>query len=479
MPAHLSAVIRLPDFDPFFAGVIWITFNYYSPIQMNCLNGGMTKIVANNYLVELLTDTHARTLELLQGLDSEQIMGPRFPVVNPLLWEIGHVAWFYEQFILRMLYGYKPVLENGDSIYDSIAIEHSVRWDLPLLRLEDCLKFIDTVRHRLIDRLEGEYASEQDSFIYQFAAFHQDMHNEAYSYTRQTLAYPTPDFSSAKHLPQDKKNNGPLPGDAEIPGGRFTLGSGQDAAFLFDNEKWSHEVTVCPFRIARATVTNQEYAAFVEDDGYRRRDLWHDVGWTWRSRTKSERPVYWIEDGPGKWLMQRFDQYIELPAYEPVIHVNWYEASAYCNWAKRRLPTEIEWEVAAAGEPDGAGALCRDRKRLYPWGNSIADETQANLDGRVNGCIDVAAWPAGDSAFGCRQMLGNVWEWTYSTFDPYPGFKPDAYREYSEPVFGTRKVLRGGAWATRSRMVNNMYRNFFTPERRDILAGFRTCALFD
>ena len=172
----------------------------------------MTKIVSNNYLAELLSDTHGRTLELLTGLDQNQLMGPKLPIVNPLLWEIGHVAWFYEQFILRMLYGYEPVLPDGDAIYDSIAIGHDVRWDLPLLAREECLRYIDCIRNKLLDRLSGEEASEQDSFIYQFAAFHQDMHNEAYSYSRQTLAYPAPEFKSAAHLQRDD-TRGPLPGN--------------------------------------------------------------------------------------------------------------------------------------------------------------------------------------------------------------------------------------------------------------------------
>jgi iron(II)-dependent oxidoreductase len=439
----------------------------------------MTKIVSNKYLAEILNDAHTRTLELVAGLSDAQLLGPKLLIVNPLLWEIGHVAWFYEQFILRSLYGYPPVLQNGDELYDSIAIEHGVRWDLPMLPLDACLRYIDTIRGRLIDRLHGDYASVQDSFIYQFAAFHQDMHNEAYTYSRQTLAYPEPVFDSANRLYKDESNHGPLPGDATVPGGKFMLGSARNAAFLFDNEKWSHAVLVHPFRIARAPVTNTEYADFIADGGYRRHELWHDVGWEWRRETGAEHPVYWIPDGPGKWLMRRFDQTIDLPPHQPVVHVNWYEASAWCKWAGRRLPTEIEWETAAAGVADGTGSIAIDQKRLYPWVDRRDGDSPANLDGRVTGCVDVAAYPEGDSFFGCRQMLGNVWEWTSSSFDPYPGFAPDAYREYSEPVFGTRKVLRGGAWATRSRMVNNMYRNFFTPERRDILAGFRTCAPHD
>ena len=147
---------------------------------------------------------------------------------------------------------------------------------------------------------------------------------------------------------------------------------------------------------------------------------------------------------------------------------------------ERRLPTELEWEVAATAEPGVGGRTLIGGKRLQPWGQ-VADAIEvgehANLDGACGGPLDVAACGAGDSAFGCRQMLGNVWEWTASDFLPYPGFSADIYRDYSEPWFGTRKVLRGGCWATRARLATPVYRNFFTPDRRDIFAGFRTCAL--
>jgi iron(II)-dependent oxidoreductase len=131
--------------------------------------------------------------------------------------------------------------------------------------------------------------------------------------------------------------------------------------------------------------------------------------------------------------------------------------------------------MAAADEPDRSGALA-PRKRRYPWGDAPPDPTHANLDGRALGCIDVAALPDGDSAFGCRQMFGNVWEWTATTFEPYPGFVVDPYRDYSRPWFGTHKVLRGGCYATQARLLRNTWRNFYPPDRRDVLAGFRTCA---
>jgi iron(II)-dependent oxidoreductase len=153
------------------------------------------------------------------------------------------------------------------------------------------------------------------------------------------------------------------------------------------------------------------------------------------------------------------------------MHVSWYEADAYCRWAGRRLPTEAEWEYAAATPSQGAV-----RKRRYPWGYAVATPDRANLFGVAPGPVDVSAFAGGDSAYGCRQMIGNVWEWTADTFLPYPGFVADPYREYSEPWFGNHKVLRGGCFATRATLIRNTWRNFYTPDRRDAFAGFRTCA---
>ena len=433
----------------------------------------MTAQKTTGYLKTIMTESRTRTLELLEGLDDQQLMGPRWDTVNPLRWEIGHVAWFHESFIARRLDNTPPIWDRGDEIYDSIKIEHGARWDLPLLTREESLKYMQDVEDANFARLSGNQAGEEDSFIYQFSTFHNDMHNEAYSYQRQTLSYPRPSFAvQAENAAEE--NAGPLPGDVEIPGGSFRLGAEKTDAFVFDNEKWAHDVLVRPFRIAKAPVTNEEFAAFVDDGGYDRRELWPDAGWGWRMKEEAGHPAYWLKDG-GRWMIRQFDEVNPLPPHQPVSHVNWYEAMAYCKWAGRRLPTELEWEVAASGEPDANGNLA-GAKRLYPWGDDAPGPEHCNMDGRVTGTVDVAALPAGDSAWGCRQMMGNIWEWTTTQFDPFPGFAPDAYKEYSEPVFHTRKVLKGGAWATRSRMVNNRHRNFFTNPRRDVLAGFRTCA---
>lgn len=265
-------------------------------------------------------------------------------------------------------------------------------------------------------------------------------------------------------------------GDALIPGGTLWLGSPPGPAFVFDNEQWAHPVEVAPFSMSRTAVSQGEFAGFVDDRGYQRRDLWSEAGWDWRSAVGADHPVYW-QSGSDGWLRRRFDTWVPLEPELPVLHVNWYEADAYCRWAGRRLPMESEWELAASGEPTSMGESVTGRKRRYPWGDEPPTPERANLDWRAPGCIDVGALPAGDSAFGCRQMIGNAWEWTSTVFGPYPGFGAGPYRDYSKPWFGDHMVLRGGCWATRSSLITNVYRNFYKPDRRDVWAGFRTCAL--
>lgn len=429
----------------------------------------MTQRLPAEHLAAIMDDAHRRSLALIRGLDDAQLMGPRLPIVNPLRWEIGHVAWFHEKFVLRDLYGYPPIFPDGDELYDSAAIPHEMRWELPLPGMEETIRYAEAVERCCLGRLDRGVASEQDSFRYQFTTFHEDMHTEAYICARQTLGHPAPELGrpAAETPPGDS-----LLRDAAVPGGTFRLGAERNAPFLFDNEKWAHPVEVQPFAIARAPVSNAEFAAFVEAGGYRRRALWSESGWKWRTEAGATRPLYWIPGGGGEFRVRRFDRSEPLAEEEPVIQVNWFEANAWCAWAGRRLPTEVEWETAALGEParDGLAAT----KRTYPWGEAPPEPRRANLDGWSLGCVPVGALPDGDSAFGCRQMLGNVWEWTADTFAPFPGFRSDAYREYSEAGFHRTKVLRGGAWATRSRMLNGRYRNFFSPDRRDVLAGFRT-----
>lgn len=435
----------------------------------------MTEQRSATDLSAMMRSAHQRTMELIDGLNDEQLIGPKLPILNPTLWEIGHVGWFHEQFILRREHGHQPMLDRGDLLYDSIAINHDDRWDLPLYSLEEMKDYLARVLETLVERLDDGLASERDSYLYQFTTFHEDMHDEAFTWARQTLAYPTPAFQPDGQTGGVAATDGHDPvdrGDAKIPGGVFTMGSKPDAAFYFDNEKWAHEVVVAPFRMAKAPVTNAEFAAFVEAGGYETDSLWPADGLKWRVETGAKHPVYWKVDKSCGWRLRRFDRWLDLPADEPVIHVNWYEANAYCQWAGRRLPSEAEWEFAATMRTGADGALVKHR---FPWGDEMPTPDHANLDGFALGCVSIDACGAGENEWGCRHLIGNVWEWTADTFGPFDGFAPDDYKEYSEPLFGSTKVLRGGAWTTRSRYASGIYRNYFQPDRRDVLGGFRTC----
>ena len=423
-------------------------------------------------------DAHQRTLQLVHGLTDDQLMGPMLPIVNPLRWEIGHAAYFYEYWVLRQHLKHEPIRADADQLYDSISIAHDDRWGLPLPTMAQTFDYMETVLSHVKQAL-ATGSDDQRDYLAQYAVFHQDMHNEAYTYTRQTLDYPAPDISdTGSALGEQVVADGELSGDAHIPGGTFMLGASQQDGFIFDNEKWAHPIQIEPFSIARAATSNADYLAFVEAGGYNDKRWWDDEGWQWREQRQLSMPVYWRHRSTG-WQIKRFDQWVEMPMNAALIHVCWHEAQAYCRWAGRRLPTEAEWEVAAAAEPSADGVSLSPVKRQYPWGNSAPRRDQANLDGTALGTVDVGAFSPGDSAFGCRQMIGNVWEWTQDTFQPYPGFVADMYEDYSQPLFGITKVLRGGAWTTRARMIRNTWRTYYGPDRNDVFAGFRTCARKD
>ena len=406
-----------------------------------------------------LVDARARSLALLEDLDDEEMLGPKLRIVNPPLWEIGHVAWFQERWTLRHLSGRASLLDGSDALYDSAAVVHDSRWELGLPDRAGTLRYVRDVLDGVLERLRSVPLTGDELYFHRLALFHEDMHGEAFVYTRQTNGWAPPPVEA----PAEPEPGGPHSGDVEHAGGLLELGAPREAPFALDNEQWRHTVEVRPFRLACAPVTQAELRAFVEDDGYARRELWSDVGWTWRNAAGAERPVYWrrVDDG---WQRRHYDRWVPLEEHRAALHVNWYEADAFCRWAGRRLPTEAQWELAA-------GAA------LHPWGDAAATPEHANLDLARDGCVDVGAFVAGDTASGCRQMTGNLWEWTATTFGPYPGFVPGPYKEYSEPWFGDHMVLRGGAFATRARMLRNTWRNFYTPDRRDVLAGFRTAAL--
>lgn len=414
--------------------------------------------------------------------DDPRWIGPYMPILNPPLWELAHVAWFAELMVCRELHQLSDMISDVDALYDSAKVSHQSRWELPFPSAARSRDYVQRVGDAISSLVLDDRGIDTTAHFATYVVAHHDAHVEALTYTRQTLELPAPFIApAAPALPHDAS----VIGDAAVDGGRLLLGASIHQPFVQDNEKWAHPVDVAPFTMAKTVVSMGDYHQFVNDGGYSNDKFWMPESLEWRHEAAATQPAYWrqAEGGTaGDWEHRVFTEWhdIEASEHNAMTYVNWHEAQAFCAWAGRRLPTEAEWEFAATTDSTGF------KRYQFPWeeqyGSANTDHNpapanRAALDGRTGGPVDITAFADGDGPWGHRQLFGNVWEWTSDTFEPYPSFEPDHYRENSEPWFGTRKMLRGGSWATRSRYVRGTFRNFFTPDRRDVIAGFRTCAI--
>lgn len=438
-------------------------------------------------LIQALKNTHQKVFDLVNTLGDEQLSIPYHPGVNPPLWEIGHAAFFFEVFILKGLDKAGSFDPSMDDIWDSFNIDHEDRWKPGMIPSKDnTLHYVDEIHKRILARIEKNELSQDDLYLYKYAIFHQNMHIESLIWARQTMGYKKMEFAEIgnKDIPLGAESS---LGDAKIPAGCYWIGMPANSEnfasddFAFDNEKPGFEIDIESFSISKTLVSNQEFLAFVEDGGYENEALWSWGGKKWL-RTEhdfgippkkqiglAKQPLYWKQEN-GKWLERHFDQWKLLVPEYPVTHISHFEAEAFCNWAGRRLPTEYEWEVAALDNQKG------QERRKFPWGNSM-DASKVDMDGGHVAHIPVTAYPEGDSVFGCRQMLGTVWEWTATQYLPYDGFTVDMYVFMSILQFGYHKTTKGGSCATSSSLIRGSYRQAYLPDRTDVFVGFRTCAL--
>ena len=394
-------------------------------------------------LARALQESRQRTLALCA--DYAQALGPAMPVpqsdeLNPPLWELGHIGWFADWWIARHplrhlgvdadpLADRLPARQqrqgrDADALYNSSEVPHDRRWQLPLPDLEQTLADLQASLDDTLALLARAEETDPGLYFFRLALFHEDMHAEAAVHMAQTLglplgplaAYGTPEAPPAATLAVT---------DHEMSIGATEVRLGWDGpGFAFDNELGAHTVAVAPFRIDAAPVSWSRFLPFVDAGGYQDPRWWTPAGLAWLHTSGARHPRHLHREGHG-WVQLQHGRRLPLAWQAPAVHLNAHEAEAWCRWAGRRLPTEAEWMAAAR---------------------------QAGWQGM------------------------QVWEWTASRFEPFPGFRPHPYRDYSAPWFDGRPVLKGASSATIARLRHTAYRNFYTPQRNDILAGFRSAA---
>ena len=449
-------------------------------------------------------------MEIVAPLEIEDYVIQTAEFMSPPRWHIGHTSWFFETVLRKYQTGYKPFSEDFlfffNSYYEGFGerIERQKRGTRSRPTVAETKQYrarIDEQMARFIESVSDRKDAPEILSIVRLGLEHEMQHQELLVYDIKHLLVDQFD-APMKPVPASVAT---VTGMAEIEGGLFELGypvrGVSDDYFAWDNEKPQHKVFLQDFLLDRAPVSNGEYLEFMNAGGYKDFRWWHSAGWEKVNTENWQAPLYW-EQQDGVWMIRDFGGLHPVTAKlnEPVSHVSFLEASAYAKWAGKRLPTEAEWEKAATvaepvsvpganpspsgrGQGEGGKAIATgpprelsgNSKREFPWGNSAPDESKANLF--ENGFWNVApigSFPEGQSAHGCQQMIGDVWEWTTSDYTPYPGFKSE-FDEYNDKWFVGQKVLRGGSFATPQIHIRSTYRNFFYPHERWMIAGFR-CA---
>jgi iron(II)-dependent oxidoreductase len=421
----------------------------------------------------LLLEARERTLLLVAPLSEAELRAQHDPLMSPIIWDLGHIAHFEDVWLRENVRSVDTGSEGLRGIYNPFENPRAVRDELPLPTLLECREYLGSVRRHVLEGLGSLELDDptpllRDGFVFRMVLQHEYQHNET---ILQTLQLKRGDlYAAPRQLSTPTRHPDAPDADAMVrfPGGPVQIGT-DDRSAAYDNERAAHPVELEPFWIDVHPVTNGAYLRFVEQGGYRNDDCWSEAGRAWRDREGLVAPKYWAESPSGQ--TERFmDRTQPLDPMKPVAHVCYWEAEAYARWAGKRLPTEAEWEAAAAWDPEARTV------RRYPWGDAAPTPLHANLDALLFETTQIGCYPEGRSAIGCWDMVGNVWEWTATEFRPYPGYRTFPYPEYSEVFFGDEyKVLRGGSWATRFGAIRNSFRNWDYPIRRQIFSGFR-CA---
>jgi gamma-glutamyl hercynylcysteine S-oxide synthase len=438
-------------------------------------------------------DARQETFRLFDLCDERDLHASPGFGYRPIIWHLAHIGVFEAYWLLQKSQGLAAPDERYERIFDPISTPREESKNLP--SRAEMESYLLRVRDAVLSYLKGFDFDSRDpvkhgGYIFNLVLEHERQHQETLCYLLQMLD------PSKKRRPASVGADGAASllnssDEAEaasealaremlvVPEGPFEMGSVWDS-FAYDNELPAREVFVPAFRIARLPVTVGEFAAFVSEGGYARREFWTEEGWRWKEKEEWTAPLYWRvipnADPEGEddvesygWAVRTmFDDGRFHLSNHPVTGVSFYEAEAYARFAGKRLPTEAEWEKAASWDE------ARGVKRRFAWGDEAPDSSRCNYGMKAWGTTPVGLFTRGASACGCLDMNGNVWEWTSTPFEAFPGFEPFPYPEYSQVWFdGDHRVLKGGSWATNAAVLRTSFRNFFRRHFRIAFAGLR------
>jgi gamma-glutamyl hercynylcysteine S-oxide synthase len=415
-------------------------------------------------VLQRLIQSRSSTLNLVAGIDREIFCTQAHPDFSPVGWHLGHIGYTESLWLLRRCAKLDPIEPDYDRLFAADSLPKQERTKLP--PYAEIYDYLDRVRRSVCSYLEqiSDWEMHEQEKLWRWLVQHESQHCETIAIVLQILGH----TQTTKNSIADRECNGngcretDLTEMVQIPAGSFVQGYGGIDAL--DNELSKHQVDLSTYWIDRYPVTRGAYQAFIDAGGYKHQRWWSDAGWHWlecwlkhsQPEMPFPRPQYW--------------QTWTVTDEHPVCGVSWYEADAYARFRGKRLPTEAEWEKAARWNPES------DRSQIYPWGDSMPERPHCNYARSQGMTTPVNAFPLGQSAYGCHDMLGNVWEWTSSLFQPYPGFTSFPYPGYSSTYFDrSHYVLKGGSWATLPWSLRASFRNWYHPHVRQIFAGFR-CA---
>lgn len=418
-------------------------------------------------LKQQLIQSRADTLALFEGIDYPTFCRQVHPEFSPIGWHLGHIGFTEALWLLEHCAGLPAPFPHYRRLFAVDSLPKHERTALP--PLEEVLAYLNAVRTQVFQYL-AEAPLEQQEWLWRWLIQHESQHSETISWVlhlqRPSTAWIGPlssgplwtDGILRKRATSRQMTHTPEPNNAEPEMIRIEAGwfeQGNDSIDALDNEQQVHPVYLETYWIDRYPVTRRQYQMFIEAGGYTNPNWWSREGWAWLQTNPISQPLYWN-------LTQAEDH--------PVYGVSWYEAEAYAHFAGKRLPTESEWEKAASWNPTTG------KRQTYPWGEGKLTPQHCNHSHKVGQTTSVGDYRLGKSAYGCCDMVGNVWEWTASWFYPYDGFASYPYTGYSTPYFDQQhRVLKGGSWATRASVLRCAFRNWYYPGMRELFSGFR-CA---